>query len=880
MFTKIKSLSLYLVVIAIFVVGMVALLLFLRPNPDQVKEAVTDLFQKSTGCLIQVDSVRPDGILLPAIRMSGVRLFAEDGEEVAKLRWLQADLSISELIAGGVGLTNIHLVEPELRFSSFEKCLNKLHIPAKSVAGQSAPVGIILENSIVKWADNPLPEMQNLSFPYLEGQWDGFKNLKLYGHLQGLSDKNNSQPVHLSMRMGSEVVERLSFDFLTSTDGPLINANKISSYIVRPQKGSGHFSLNVEESNWVPFLTNTPFALEPLKVEAELTFNHDGIKFENLEGMIGQESFQGQMDMHIQAGSASYLNANLSFGVLDKNLAISKTNLKETISGFSNLASKLAMAPFEIDLGLTASGLIAEDGEMARAPNIHMIAGLGSVTVDQFNLGLPGGTELSLLADFMPDPSGREAWFTSGGISLQSSNLRRSLAWLGFDMAPFSPDLWRQFSLTTNFEMDAERFALNDLDIQLDQSSATGRMDYYENVEGKIDTLNIDFDFNQLYLDGYVDENWKVEDIISNIDLLKTNEANLVLDLYADILHLNNQRHDHFSFALNKDQNGLDFEIENFLLNDFSRGDINGAVDWNKSPAHISYTGSFNSWELDRYFSIPKSDLSLLIGDVEQQELSLSFSGEGDIDKIEKEFTGDIGDVSFSGNGALGVSTEGINFSLDKLDAVHDQITLADVNGLLLINADGIRINDIGGNIGDGRFDLSYEASFDTSKRAFRLNLRDICQPKQVYDLKNWILINTCISEAKLLGNLDDGLQLEGSIEAPFKIEILADKAEMPKGIVENLAGNVLVYLPSELTRYTAEITYKDEALNINHLHVISDDVEGKGRLTYQRITDRLNFDMILRQPTLEPDALDIQIHGPLNGLNMRLNGNWLKEIK
>ncbi|MTI11487.1 AsmA family protein [Curvivirga aplysinae] len=880
MFTKIKSLSLYLIVIAIFVVGMVALLLFLRPHPDQVKEAVTDLFQKSTGCLIQVDSVRPDGILLPAIRMSGVRLFAEDGEEVAKLRWLQADLSISELIAGGVGLRNIHLVEPELRFSSFEKCLNKLHIPSKSVAGQSAPVGIILENSSVKWTDNPLPEMQNVSFPYMEGQWDGFKNLKLYGYLQSLTDKKNSQPVHVSMRMGSEMVERLSFDFLAATDGPLINANKVSSYIVRPQKGTGHFSLNIDKSSWVPFLSNTPFAQEPLKLEAELRFDQDGIKFENLEGAIGEESFQGQMDMHIQAGSASYLNANLSFGVLDKNLAISKSNLKETISGFSNLASTLAMTPFEIDLGLTASGLIAEDGEMARAPNFHMIAGLGSVTVDQFNLGLPGGTELSLLADFMPDPSGNEAWFTSGGISLQSSNLRRSLAWLGYDMSTVSSDVWRQFSLTTNFEIDAERLAFNDLNMRLDESSANGRLDYYEDEKGNADILQLDLDFEQLHLDGYLGSKWDLEDFTSNLDLLQTQRMNVNLDLYANELHLNEYKHDHFSFSLNKDQNGFDFEVENFLLNDFSRGSVNGAVDWKQSPAHFSYVGTYNAWDLDRFFDIPKHDLAFLIGDIEQQELSLSFSGGGNMNNLQKEFAGTLGEVSFNGNGVVDISTRGIQLDLQKFDAADKDTELDNVTGRLFLDGNGLIFEDVRGEVGAGKFSLNYITPSDGDAQKFDLSLQNICYPKQTYDLKNWIMINTCIHEANLSGSLKDGIAFSGHMEGPIEIDILVDQADMPRGIVENLAGNVLVHLSAEETHYKTEITYKDEELNFDQFHVISGNVLGEGRMNYQRLTDRLNFDIIFRQSTLKQDALDMQVHGPLNGLNMRLKGDWLNEIR
>jgi len=871
--SKIKSLSLYIFVIFAFVGGMIAFLLFLRPNPEQVKLAITEYFQETTGCLIQMDAVRPDGVLLPAIWMSGLSLYATDGEEVAKLRWLQADLSVSDLISGGIGLSSIHLVEPEFKFHSFDKCFNKMHLPARQVGGQAAQVDIRIEKAMLNWSDNPLPEMQRLSFPALEGQWDGTKNLKLFGHIQGLSDAQK-HPVHMSMRMGENAVDRLSFDFLEETDAPLVNARKVSTYVIRPQKQTGHFSLNVDTADWVSFLADTPFAKEAFKLEADINLNQDGIGFDNLEGQIGEESFQGQMNLHIQEGTASFMDASFEFGILDKDIATTFSETNAAIADFSKLASRLALAPFEIDLGITASGLAAEDGEMARAPNIHMIAGLGSVTLDQFNLGLPGGTELSLLADFVPDPAGEDAWFASGGLSLQSSNLRRSLLWLGQDVSEIEPALLRQFSLTTNFEMDAGRWAINDLDIKLDQSTGGGRVEYVaQHSDEKQKILSAMLDFQKLDLDSYLG---KDDFALSEYtERLKAQNMDLRVDLYAEDLRWNEQAHPQFEMTLNSDRDGLDITVQNLVLGQAGKLNLDTALDWSQQDFALTLNADYAIDDFTKSLSISETDAALLFG--EGKDLIMSWKAQGNFSELSTEISGDIGSTSFAGRSDVSMTAGGYGFEVNDLTIGRDSLMISEIVGRIQL-AKGLEISalDLSGIWEEGSIGLIQQSGQDV----LQLRLENICNPMMSYQLKEWISLEMCLTELETNIDSAKGLSFKGRATGPLSLEILKDKSELPAGMLDNLAGNILIQLPEETTTYQTDFTYQNETLNLDSIQVSGLETTGHGRLSFNRQINRLMLDMIFKQKGLDQDALDVQASGETGGLNLRLNGRWLAEIR
>lgn len=152
---------------------------------------------------------------------------------------------------------------------------------------------------------------------------------------------------------------------------------------------------------------------------------------------------------------------------------------------------------FDASLNLNVEAL-ALNGGVVRQVRVNAALNRGDLVINQVSALLPGGTELSGLAQVVP---GTEPARVDGTLALRSDNLRGLLAWLGVDARNVPADRLRRFEGRTRIGGVLTRLELTGMDVRFDSSRVTGGMTL---ALAARPALGIDLRLDQINVDAYL----------------------------------------------------------------------------------------------------------------------------------------------------------------------------------------------------------------------------------------------------------------------------------------------------------------------------------------------------------------------------------------
>lgn len=150
-----------------------------------------------------------------------------------------------------------------------------------------------------------------------------------------------------------------------------------------------------------------------------------------------------------------------------------------------------------LDLGVEAIGL---GGGIVRQLHVNAVSTRGDIVFNKLSASLPGGTELSGLAQIAAEAGTMRI---DGTLSMQSDNLRGLLGWMGIDSSGVPAGRLRRIEAKSRLQGTLARIELAGLDLAFDSSRASGGITI---VPGRRPGLGIDLRLDQLNIDGYLAE--------------------------------------------------------------------------------------------------------------------------------------------------------------------------------------------------------------------------------------------------------------------------------------------------------------------------------------------------------------------------------------
>ncbi|MDX1737155.1 MAG: hypothetical protein R3261_02900 [Alphaproteobacteria bacterium] len=740
--------------------------------------------------------------------------------------------------------------------------------------------------------------VSELMIPSIEGRWDGARQLSLSGKIGSVGDAQEAgYPADLTLRAGQQGLERISFKLYEISQSEARNTlgSPIANLQFRPQSQTGNIDLNLDQSAQLPLFEESPFADASLEVSGGFQTDSNEIYFEKISGKIGNEAFEGYLNGLIPKEQQAQIFLNLKFGVFDQSLAQAILSKEAVLKEVSVFASKLANLPFELDLGLSAAGVADPNGEVARAPALHFVAGLGSVTMDQFNLSLPGGTELSLLADYIPGEEGRQDWFASGGVSLQSSNIRRSLEWAGIDLSSFDPDILRYARLSAGFEGDASRFLITEFDLGVDENKLVGDAEMAFSATGLPRKLKAKISSPEIDLDDYVEKGFSDSgsDVSTDIGGFFSKLDSLHLAADIGVLKYWDKNHEEVAVSLNLDKQNLGFQLSGLALKEGAIASMKIAADREKLAIK---EGSYVDIRFDdfvEFLSMPLSVEKLLVGkelekggSAGQVRLSIEPSQRG----YGIGLTARLTDHSFVSAGSAELTRTGLvlNFPRGEFRDQTDQI-IGDFSTAISASFGGdLFLQKLNFSMGDKK--LSYSEKPDQVGPVVYadLELTAFCEmgfkipavPFLTYDFclnGNFIIERSRYAQSRQ-ENYAKG-KISGLARGVFEIESVGGDA--PREFSGNLIRKIEENILGQRGEYQGKLEWSEDLFVLQDVNVSLPNISGELSSTLigfsSDMQNRQNTSILLREVKSSDIAVFMQITGDRNSPNVRLSGQWLK---
>ncbi len=229
---------------------------------------------------------------------------------------------------------------------------------------------------------------------------------------------------------------------------------------------------------------------QPFSVETEVSVDLQQATASELIFRLGDTSVDGEVRVKLGAPLDVRVNLSASRLDLDKLLVASAGQQPATArapSGQSaGQASEQASGqpvsgsgpalPTDVTatVELTVDALVYHR-QVVRQILVSMSLANGQLRVSQALALLPGGSDISVTGVLAPvkAAAGPELRF-NGRLEAASDNLRGMLQWLGVDVASVPPERLRRMSLSAKIDAGASQATVNDIDLRIDVSRATG----------------------------------------------------------------------------------------------------------------------------------------------------------------------------------------------------------------------------------------------------------------------------------------------------------------------------------------------------------------------------------------------------------------------
>ena len=227
-----------------------------------------------------------------------------------------------------------------------------------------------------------------------------------------------------------------------------------------------------------------PVLVRPFGLETEVAADSKQASAAGLTLHLGEMLIEGDVAVSLGPPADARINLSAPRLDLDKLLADAEARSGGTApsapaksdQGTGGSAPDGAPGGFALPDDMTASLQIAVDALVYRGQVVRQIllsAGLagGKIKVSQALALLPGGSDVSLTGTLAP---ARQALRFDGRVEVASDNFRSMLEWVGADVSAVPAERLRRMSLTARIDATPRQVNLNEIDLRIDVSRATG----------------------------------------------------------------------------------------------------------------------------------------------------------------------------------------------------------------------------------------------------------------------------------------------------------------------------------------------------------------------------------------------------------------------
>lgn len=225
-----------------------------------------------------------------------------------------------------------------------------------------------------------------------------------------------------------------------------------------------------------------PVLARPFGLEAEVAADSKKASAAGLTLRLGEMLIEG--DVAVSFGPPVDARINLSAPRLDLDKLLAEAGSGGTApsapaksdQGAGGSAPDGAPGGFALPDDMTASLQITVDALVYRGQVVRQIllsAGLagGEIKISQALALLPGGSDVSLTGTLAP---AQQALRFDGRVEVASDNFRGMLEWVGADVSAVPAERLRRMSFTARIDATPRRVNLNEIDLRIDVSRATG----------------------------------------------------------------------------------------------------------------------------------------------------------------------------------------------------------------------------------------------------------------------------------------------------------------------------------------------------------------------------------------------------------------------
>ncbi len=227
-----------------------------------------------------------------------------------------------------------------------------------------------------------------------------------------------------------------------------------------------------------------PVLARPFGLETEVAADSKKASAAGLTLRLGEMSIEGDVAVNLGPPVDARINLSAPRLDLDKLLAEAEAGSGGTAPSTPAKSDQAAggAAPdgapggFALPDDVTASLQIAVDALVYRGQVVRQLllsaelAG-GEIKVSQALALLPGGSDVSLTGTLAP---AQQALRFDGRIEVASDNFRGMLEWVGADVSAVPAERLRRMSLTARVDATPRQVNLNEIDLRIDVSRATG----------------------------------------------------------------------------------------------------------------------------------------------------------------------------------------------------------------------------------------------------------------------------------------------------------------------------------------------------------------------------------------------------------------------
>ncbi len=511
-----KKLLFVLVGIVVTAVAAAVALPWLVDASDY-REEIARRAAAATGRAIVIDGP-VEFVLLPSprVRASDVRAVGEDGGDGSSTfsaRRVELQLGWGSLFGQAVEIAHLRIVEPQVTMTA----------PAGDGAGLWPQLGRMaairverteIQNGRFVWSggSGPARTVEQIQARIAVTPLGGSTRITgsavasavplEFDAVLGDVSAGRAAPLSLGVTVRPSLARATLRGTYDPTGGPGVRG--------RLQVEGGDLFAALEALGETPPAELAGAASQPFSASGELAWADAGVALNDLALQLGEARASGAVSATLGRTDTADIALAVTWLDLDRLLS-----LERPVSNSARAArpgAALAVARIErldkprpllegldvtLDLGIEALGL---GGGVVRKLHVNAVSTRGDIVVNKLSASLPGGTELSGLAQIAAEA---DTMRIDGTLSVRSDNLRGLLGWMGVDSSGVPPGRLRRIEARTRLQGTLARIELAGLDIAFDSSRASGGITI---VPGRRPGLGVDLRFDQLNIDGYLPE--------------------------------------------------------------------------------------------------------------------------------------------------------------------------------------------------------------------------------------------------------------------------------------------------------------------------------------------------------------------------------------